>query len=133
MFSDIVINTETAAAIGAVLAVVNGALVFIFKLLMKAKDSQIASMESERDSWRTAATVAVENLELATTKFLSDDDPKKKIPKLAPVIAQHCSPTLPQAQRLAELQTITARLTAATLALGLPPRTATAVQGENTP
>jgi hypothetical protein len=132
MIADIVINTETAAAVGGILLVVNGALAFIFKMLMATKDVQLKSMEAERDSWKTMATTAVENLEAAVEKFLTDDDPKKKVLKIAAVVAEHSSPTSAAAQRLADSQTMTARLTAATLALGLPPRSATPVNRGNT-
>jgi len=46
------LNGTTLASIGAVLGALVGALSFVFRQLIVAKDSQIFDLKSERDYWR---------------------------------------------------------------------------------
>jgi len=83
-------------------------------------------------SLKEIATEAVTNLELARDVKLQAEGRSKPAP-VAPVIPEHNSPTTRRQRQTAELQTLRARLVAATLGLDLPAREASpdAVEEEN--
>jgi hypothetical protein len=84
-------------------------------------DQTLKNMTDERNSYKELAHEATKNLELAAAASGSP------LPApVAPVIPEHSSPSSQRQRDTAELQTMRARLVAATLHLGLPPREASA-------
>ncbi len=119
ILADLVFSTEAEVVVGGLLLSLSGAIGVIFKLYVASKDRHLAGVEIERDSYRNMANEAVTNLETAVEKFLADDI--KRVPRLAPVVPEHQSPTTPQARVIADIATLRARAVAAALALGLKP------------
>lgn len=115
LYGDVSFSTEGVMVISGLLSFVVGALVFIHKLLMQALRDQIDSGKLEVKSYKEIATEAVRAAETVVT-------PKLQTP--APVVAEHHSPTTEEQQATADLQTLRARVTAVSLAAGLPPRAA---------
>lgn len=106
-----------------------GAVVAIFWLLLSAKDKTLElyikqsseymeKQESHKKSLKEIAEEAVKMMEDKQDKQSGKTRPKK----LAPVVPEHNSPVTKEQQETADLQTLRARLTAVTLAEGLPPR-----------
>jgi hypothetical protein len=99
-----------------VVGVLGGVITFLHRSLMAAKDEQIKSLTG-------IATEAVENLEQAARNKLAAEGKPPYVP-VAPVVAEHASPTTKRQQATADLQTLRARAVAAALNLGLPARKA---------
>jgi hypothetical protein len=119
MFADdISINQWVAGGIVAIIVALWGAVFAIGKLLLAAKDSQVAEIKEQRDSYRKAAQRTADNL-----TAISDRDKIAKgevpLPKVAPIVPEKNSPTTPRQQFSAEYQTLLAQITAAELALGI--------------
>lgn len=119
LIADISFSTEGAVVIGALLTALSTAVVFMFRQVLAAKDERLNEMKS----YKEIAAEAIIALEAKVNEERQAAG-KKDFKKLAPVVAEHSSPVTPEQQNTAELQTMRARITAATLALGLPPREA---------
>jgi len=76
---------------------------------------------ADRESYRQIANEAVANLE-AAARLARETRGEPPLPALAAVIPEHQSLTTAQQRDVADAATIRARLVAATLGLGLPPR-----------
>jgi len=61
------LNGTTLAGIGAVLGALVGALSFVFRQLIVAKDSQISDLKGDRDYWRDFSMTMIQ----ANEKVLS--------------------------------------------------------------
>ena len=136
LFSDVVFSTESIVVVSALLTTLTGATVYIFKLLIKSKDDQIALKEKEAEREATAnrqlitmqmANQATTNLEIVAAQYLAALG-RPVVEPIVPVVPKHTSPTTKVQREEAELQTMQARITAATLALDLPARKATAME-----
>lgn len=116
MFAEegISINVATAAAFGALLLAVAGALTVVFRLLMVAKDSQIAELREQRDSYKKGYERAVVTLEAVSDKQQLERG-QVPIPKLAPPIPDHNSPTSERQKFSSEMEALKARHAAAEL------------------
>ncbi len=123
MLGDVSFTTEGIVVIGGLLGALVTAVVFLFKLYDKSKDRQINDLISERNSYREMAAEAVAAVESNVNELRTLRGQPRFVP-IAPVVPEHNSPVTPAQQDTADLQTIRARLTAATLALGLPAREA---------
>jgi hypothetical protein len=143
VLADVVFTTEGIVTIGALLSATTGAVVYVFRLLLAEKDTAraaaaaAATIELERakaegatrlkdkedasKSYKEIAAEAVAALEKKAEERLGSALPAK----IAPVVPEHSSPVSVAQQEAADLQTLRARVTAATLALGLPARTST--------
>ena len=113
--------TEGTLAVGGVGSLFVGAITVVFKLLMTAKNEQIISITSERDSWKQMYSEAIGNLELAVNAKRAKEG-KEHFKPVAAVVAEHNSPTTKEQQMVADMATERARLVAATMALELPAR-----------
>lgn len=112
------VNLSTEAALGIVTAVVlalAAAVGQIFRMLMQTKNDQLEYERSQKKSYKEIAEEAVRMAE-------SKVPPEKRAAPLAPVVGEHNSPQTQKQKEDAELMTLRARVTAATLASGLPPR-----------
>ncbi len=104
------------------LGAVAGALVFIFRLLLKAKDEQIAREREDTKDYRAIAVDAAKALAVATDRVQLAPG-RQNVPALAPVIPERHSEVTEEQIDTANKATLRAVVTAATLKLGLPPRT----------
>lgn len=122
-FADVSFSTESVVAIGALLAALASAVGYVFRLLIKAKDDQIALAleKSEKKSYQQMLEEALAIIETRIATKLAD---KPGVKPLAAVVPESSSPPTPEQKSVAELQTARAKLTAAALALGVPPREA---------
>lgn len=142
-FGDVSLSTEAVIIITGLVSTLGGAIYVIFNLLMKAHDARIADqqtqselrlkeqatqydkrleeVDSQRKSYKEIAEEAVAAVE-KTAREVFQTAGKRPVLSLAPVVPEHSSPVTPEQQETAELQTMRARVTAATLALGLPAR-----------
>lgn len=118
MYADIAFTTEGGVVIGGLLTALASAVAVLFKLVISGKDQQIKDAQSERDSYKEISLEAVDRIEKVAHKE------KITVPYVAPVVPEHSSPTTSKQQDSANLQTLRARLVAATLQLGQPPREA---------
>jgi hypothetical protein len=108
-----------------IIGVMGGGLIstiaLLFKLLMASKDKQLVDMTSARDSFKEIAEESVSNVEQVVNRIRQE----KGLPEfkpLKPVVPEHASPVSRAQKDTAELQTLRAKLVAATLSLDLPPR-----------
>jgi len=123
MFADISLSTEAVVVIGALGSLLVAAVYKLHSQLMQSKDDQVKSMQSQRDSYREMADEAIKNLEtIRSERQIGTGMPSPSI--VAAVVPEHNSPTTQTQQDSADLQTMRARLVAATLSLGLPARKA---------
>jgi Flp pilus assembly protein TadB len=118
----------------AFVLILAGAVATVFKLLMASKDAQLAAqatqyearlkdLDSQRKSYKEIAEEAVLIVESKVNQRLdAAGHPATKV--LASVVPEHSSPVSVEQQATADLQTLRARITAATLASDLPPREA---------
>lgn len=91
------------------------------ELVTEAAAHRAADVLAEQASYQQIALEAVQNLE-AVTNTARREHGEPPLVILAPVVAEHQSPTTDRQQATAEVATLRARLVAATLTLGLPPR-----------
>jgi hypothetical protein len=117
LFADI-----TIVEAGMIIGPLAGAVVVIFRLLVVSHAAQIAAEKSRAESYREMLIEANKALEdeVNTQRRNRGQEP---LPVVAAVVPEHSSPVTKEQQETADLQTERARLTALTLALGLPPRT----------
>lgn len=113
-------STEGIVIISTLLASLAGAITYVFKLLMQVQKEKfelaIKLLEEQKKSYREIAEEAVNAAEVRIGP---------RLPRVAAVVPEHNSPTTPQQQETADIVTLRARVTAITLAEGLPPRTTT--------
>ena len=83
--------------------------------------SQISMLKADILVWKDITKAALENLEHSINAN-RDNAGKPPFTPIAPVVPEHSSPVTPRQEEMAEQQTMRARLTAATLDLGLPAR-----------
>ena len=123
VLADISFTTEGMVAIGALLSALVTAVVTLHRTLMASKDKHIEEMRDQRDSYKEIATEAVSAMEVGVNAKRAGRGfgPTPHVPAVVP---EHNSPTTRKQQDTADLQTMRARLTAATLELGLPARVA---------
>ncbi len=107
--------------VGALLTGVIGALVAIFKLLMAAKDQQIADIKTSADNFKSVAADAVRMMQEEQARRRRAEG-KPHVDPLAPVEPEHQSPVTEAEEATAHLATLRAAVTAAALELGVPPR-----------
>jgi len=121
IFADIVLSTEAAIAISAILTALVGAISYIFKLLMSSKDKQLEDEKSRSKSYQEIAHEAVTSLEASVNelRLVNGLQPFKVV---APVVPEHNSPVTEVQQDVADLQSLRARVTAASLFLKIAPR-----------
>jgi len=125
LFADV-----TIIEAGAIIFPLSGAVGIIFKLLIESYKSRIASVESEAKSWKEMYAEAIDVVESKVNEKRADSG-KQPFTVIAPIVPEHSSPVTEEQQKTADLQTARARLTAATLALGLPAREAGTPVGES--
>jgi hypothetical protein len=116
---DVSFSVAGIAIITTLLGAVAGALVVIFKLLMAAKDQQIADIKEQRESYKKVAERTVDTLEQVSNKKVIDAG-GVPVPKISPIVPESNSPTSPAQQFSADLETLKARQLVASLVL-LPP------------
>jgi hypothetical protein len=116
---DVSFSVAGIAIITTLLGAVAGALVIIFRLLMAAKDQQIADIKEQRESYKKVAERTVATLEQVSNQKVIDGG-GVPIPKIAPIVPESNSPTTPSQQFSADLETLKARQLVASLVL-LPP------------
>jgi len=109
----------------AVIALLTGSLVTavlgLHRLLIAAKDERIKDAESQRDIYLGMLREAIAIVESMAQTRARESGLKVPDP-LAPVIPEHSSPASARQRQTAEMATLRARLVAASLLLGLPPR-----------
>jgi hypothetical protein len=121
------VSVETVAAVIVALA---SAISVLFWKLLATKDAQISWQAEQLKTYKEMFGEAVDALEKAANdKRVADG--KKPFKPLAAVVPEHHSEVTAEQQALADMQTDRARLTAASLILELPPRTADRPQQEN--
>lgn len=123
MLADATFSTEAIVVASALLVGLSGAVVVIFKMLIAAKDEQLKDSESRAQSYKEMAEEAIKNLEAKVNELRSASG-RPNFPVVPDVVPEHNSPTSPKQQATADLQTLRARLVAATVQLGLPAREA---------
>ncbi len=119
MFADdsgITLNAATVGVVGVLLSSVVGALVVIFRLLMAAKDAQIAEIREQRDGFKKVADRVVTTLEAVSDKQQIDAG-GVPIPKLTKPIPEHNSPTTERQLFSSDIESLKAREAAAKLKL----------------
>src|ERR1700684_4380576 len=121
MLADIVFTNEGAIAIAGLLATLAGAGGVVFKLLIKNYDQQMADLKSQRDSYRQMNDESVRALESVVNAKRAASG-KLPFAPLAAVVPEHSSPVTEKQQTVADIATVRAKLTAAKMELGLPPR-----------
>ena len=136
MFADgegISLNGVTAAAMGALLIAVSGALTFVFKLLfnllMASKDQQLVDKDRQLAEWKERAAsfqkLAERSVQSQEEKVAQELAARgiDGVPLLAKVPASHNSPVSEAQQFSADFESLKARQVAAELALAvLPPK-----------
>jgi hypothetical protein len=118
---DVTFSGTALLIIGGLLTTLTGVIATLFRMLMSSKDAQLVSMTSERDSYKEIADDAVGTLE-ARVNMEREHRGEAPFKAIAPVIPEHNSPTTQKQVNTAHLATLRARFTAATMALGFPPR-----------
>lgn len=111
---DVSFSASTLAVFGTVLGGVVGALITIFRLLLAAKEAQLAEIREQRDSYRKGWDRSVSLQESEKDRVLLAAG-KVPIPKVAPVIAEHNSPETERQTEAAALATLLARQVATEL------------------
>src|SRR5678816_2719478 len=121
LIADVSFSTEAMAIIGAMGTGLVGTIAMLFKQLMASKEKQLVDMTSARDSFKEMANESVSNLEVIANRGREQrGEPPFKL--IAPVVPEHQSPVKEAQKQTAELQSLRARLVAATLNLELPAR-----------
>ena len=112
--SDISLSTEAIAVIGVLMGGLCSAVVVVFKLLMATKERQLADMQSQRDSYKGIANESVRTMEDLANRVRTEQG-KPAFTAIAAVVPEHSSPPSEAQKQAAELQTLRARIVAATL------------------
>lgn len=135
LLADMTLTSETimliSGGVSAAWLASIGAITYLFRLLMSAKDKAQDKMESMYETQlrdekarnkvlKKMSDEAVDAVEAAAAEMVAREGHTPVRP-VAPVVAPHDSPVTEEAQALADLQTNQARLVAAKLALGLEP------------
>lgn len=139
VLADVTFSDAGLGIIGVLLASLAGAFTKVGLLLLKAKDDrlaadaerhkgELAAAQSRAKSYEEIGLESIRNLEAAAREKRRSEGRPMPVP-VAPVVAEHGSPTTQEALETAKLQTIRARLVAATHALDLPPRVGTPLEG----
>lgn len=105
--------------IGGAAALV-AAIGVLFRLVIKGYTDQLEDKDTEIVSLRSILKASLFATEVATNKLLALQD-KPAIVPVAPVVAEHSSPTTPAQAKTADLATMRARVVASFVALDLPP------------
>jgi hypothetical protein len=121
IYADVTFTDQGMIVIGGLVSALTGAVVFMFRQLNEANDQRLRDRTSERDSYKEIANEAMAALERRVNENLHTAG-KQPFTAIAPVVPEHNSPVSEKQQQTADLQTLRARLTAATLALGMPAR-----------
>jgi hypothetical protein len=90
-----------------------------YAAVLAVKDAQFASVMRDRDAYRTLGNQAVQAIE-STVNVERNKQGKPPFDQVAPVVPEHHSPVTQEQQDAADFATTRARLTAATLNLGMP-------------
>lgn len=98
-----------------------GVCVFLFRLLLKAKDDRITELCHERDAYRDALDRQLTTTEIAVRKLRAAKG-QPPLPEVAPVVPEHRSPPTTKEWDTAAMQTARAREAVIALELGMPPR-----------
>ncbi len=130
IFADVTFSTEGMVVITGLLVSLIGAITFLFKLYAASKDAQIAEMKSQRDVYFEMVKEANSALESKIDEIFKITS-KKMVKRVVPVVPEHSSPVTQAQIDTANMQTERARLTASTLALGLPPRDCVELDGKS--
>jgi len=125
ILADVAFSTEGLVIVSGLLTALAGAVALLFRQLIASKDAELKAANSRADSYYEMAEEAIANLESAVNEKRALQGLPVS-PVVPAVIAEHNSPTTLAQQRTADLQTMRARLVAATAALGLPAREAAA-------
>lgn len=121
LLADVAFSTESMVIIGGLVAALTSTIGVLFRLLLAAKDAQLKTAESHGQSYRQMALEAVANLEMAVNERRATVG-KSGFTVIAPVVPEHSSPTTQLQEDTADIQTLRARLVAASLHLELPAR-----------
>jgi len=122
VIAEVSFTTEGVVAISTLLGALAGVIVYLFRQLDSTHKERLSERTSERDSYKEMAHEALIALESRVNEKRRGVG-QGPFPAVAPVVPEHNSPVSKRQQETADLQTMRARLTAATLALGLEPRT----------
>lgn len=121
LYAEVTFTTEGIVAIAGLLSALAGAVVYVFKLLMKAKEDQIA-LALEKSRTKSYQEMLDESMAILEHRLQKSGVPVPR--QIAAVVPEHNSPTTPEQEATAKLQTDRARLTELTLIAGLPAREA---------
>jgi len=121
LLADFVLSSEAIMVITGLVVALTSAVVGLFYMLIASHNERLKQMESDRNSYKEIAVEATSALErkVNTERGKLGHPPFDTV---APVVPEHSSPITKKQQDTADLQTLRARLTAAVMALGLPPR-----------
>lgn len=127
--SEATINAIVTAIVTVTGAIATAAITALglyinFKLKMIELSSRLTAAESREESYKGIVKDSLTIVETLANEKLASEGKPKLVP-LAAVVPEHNSPVTSEQQDMASLATIRAKLVAATLALGLPPRTPT--------
>lgn len=114
-----VIASSVAGLLGAALTALG--VYLNFKMKMMEMQTRLADEKSQKESYKSIAKDSMTIVETITNEKLTNEG-KPPLVALANVVPEHKSPVTAEAQAAADLQTQRAKLVAATLILGLPPR-----------
>lgn len=123
ILADVSFSTEALTIIGTMGAGMIAAITMLFKLLMASKDKALVDMTSARDSFKEIADESVTSVESIVNRMRAEKGEEEFKPMKA-IVPEHASPIKQSQQDTADLQTMRARLVAATLNLHLPAREA---------
>ncbi len=129
---DVHFGTGEIAVITTLLGAVVAALTAIFRLLMAAKDAQIADLVARLKNSDSVGGDAVRMMQIAMEQKRAAEG-MPSIKPLAPVIPEHQSPVTEAEEATARQATRRAEVTAAALELGVPGRKANTEQTSEPP
>ena len=118
--SEVTFSGAAILVVGGLLGALAGTIAALFKLLMSTKDSQVEEAKAQRDIYKAISDRAIARLEEAVNAQRQAEGKAAMVP-LAPVVAEHQSPTTPAQQEIADAATQRARLVAAELAMNAKP------------
>ncbi len=122
ILADIVFSTGALTVVGAVVSTLAGSIAMLFKLVIKSHVREIKGLVAERESYKGIAKDSMRHLEMLVNQNLTSRGLPPLTP-MAPVVAEHQSPATEQAQEVAVLATLRARLVATEKVLGIGPAT----------
>ncbi len=119
--AELILSTETAIGIAsAIVVTLTTAIGVLFRLGIAHYDAQLIEIRADRDYWRKYAHDATDKLErIVNIRRAEVGGPPFEV--IAPIVAEHFSPTTNKQQTAADQGTLKARLVAVTKELGLPP------------